>query len=200
MRRRCGTRAPTGLPWIHLIGPPVCRVPGEGLSDSLAQSRELTHGILGDVNPDIPRIEPYLKADLVIDPSADPSIAHFVRNFASKIRFARTGLPLASVVFTLSHYELSIMVTMEVMNRDNLEQRVKVHNSMSISCLELLQGLHRTELVLHAMRNILCDMVVHEMNECFQYDGVRIRDPHPAPRSALAAPPTCPSGTRSRPS
>jgi hypothetical protein len=70
---------------------------------------------------------------------------------------------------------------MGVMNRDWLEQRATIHNSMSISCLELMASPHRAEIVLRVVRNLLCDMVVHEVDECLQYDGVRVRDPHPAP-------------------
>lgn len=118
---------------------------------------------------------------------AQASLLHKLNLLASRITLDRTGLPIAEVFFKLVSYsdqDFAIGVTLHTQPRERTVDgpvvRVELLEYVSAYMLDNMMT------VVDLVRRCIHKALLHELDECFHVDGVRVFDPHE--REGIAGP------------
>jgi|HubBroStandDraft_4_1064222.scaffolds.fasta_scaffold444383_1 hypothetical protein len=110
----------------------------------------------------------------------------FAREFARRFQLKRTGMPIQTIEFVEWDQQLGIELELLVLERDG-DNWIKVRFSGSSVPWFAFERQNPRRLLLDLLRNAIREAVLHEVDECIFYEGVRLFDPHERPNKLPGA-------------
>jgi len=172
------TRAPEyGYPWQKMTGSDLAAaasaVDFKMPLPSLPESPRPWVSISIPIPPDVLRID----YERFSGPNLPPRCPA-AETFAGRVAFRKTGLPIRRIYMIEGPHYLYIGCTMSVSHATTGEP-ASVDGGLAVDYYILDQSnLHADDLLMRKVREVIRNMLVHEMDECLLIDGKLANDPH----------------------